>query len=125
MIFYHSSYPFTEYTFSYLGCTIAENGMDNTIPRILFIFACTIAAASLIPFWIIMPTLFSDSKTTKNLSLGASICGFISAPFLSLIAIIPSDTNYNEHMLVTNKFFLLFAAAILIDSIAILLKEDY
>lgn len=125
MIFYSGGYIFFDYTFSYLGTTIAENGTDNTISRVLFIIACTITAISLNPFWVVMPTLFSEKNLTKYLSILGSICGVVSSPFLFLLAIIPGDIDFDGHILATNIFFLLFAAAILIYSITIFLNEDY
>lgn len=125
MIFYPGGYLFFEYTFSYLGTTLAENGASNLISRTLFIIACTIAAVLLDPFWIAMPTQFSEKKSTKYLSLLASLCGLVSSPFLIFLAVIPGDIDFGGHILATNVFFLLFAAAIIIDSIAILLSKEY
>ena len=126
MIVYPGGYSFFFQTFSYLGLVnSATNGADNTISRLLFIIACSIAAFSLVPFWIIAPSLFSEKNITKYMSLLGSACGVISSPFLVLLAIIPGDTNYVEHIIATNIFFLLFAAAILIYSIAIFLNDDY
>jgi hypothetical protein len=126
MILYPGGYSFFGYTFSYLGFEYsATTGADNTVPRVLFIITCTIAGASLIPFWVIIPTLFTEKKRTKYLSLLGTICGVVSPPFLVLLAIIPGDTYFTEHIIATNIFFFLFAAAILIYSIAIFFNEDY
>lgn len=125
MILYPGGYLFFEYTFSYLGTTVAENGASNLVSRNLFICTCTIAAVLLDTFWIVMPTLFSKKRSTKYLSLVASICGIVSSPFLILLAIIPGDIDLGGHLLATNVFFLLFAASIIIDSIAIFLNNDY
>ena len=125
MIFYSGGYLFFDYTFSYLGTTIAENGTDNTISRVFFIIACTTAAITLAPFWFVMPTLFSEKNLTKYISLLGSTCGVVSSPFLCLLAIIPFDIDFAGHILATNIFFLLFAAAIIIYSIAIFFNKDY
>lgn len=126
MFLYPGGYSFFFQTFSYLGfVNSATNGANNIISRLIFIIACTIAALSLIPFWIIAPSLFSEKNITRYISLLGSACGVISTPFLVLLAIIPGDTHMVEHILATNVFFLLFAAAILIYSIAIFLNPDY
>ncbi|MHA1489334.1 MAG: hypothetical protein ACTSRI_06735 [Promethearchaeota archaeon] len=125
MIFYSGGYLFFEYTFSYLGTTCAVNGTDNTISRVLFVIACTTAAITLSPFWFVMPTLFFEKNLTKYISLLGSTCGVVSSPFLILLAIIPGDIDFAGHILATNIFFLLFAAAILIYSIVIFLNKDY
>lgn len=125
MFFYPGGYLFFEYTFSYLGTTVAENGADNAIARTLFVVSCTVVAVSLDPFWILMPTLFSEQRATKILSLVGSACGIASSPFLILLAVIPGDIDFAGHILATNLFFFSFAAAIIIYSAAILLNSEY
>jgi hypothetical protein len=125
MFFYPGGYLFFEYTFSYLGTTVAENGADNSISRFLFVLACTLTAILLNPFWVVMPTLFLNNKSIKYLSLLGSLCGIVSSPFLYLLAIIPGDIDFVGHIIATNVFFLLFAAAIIIYSITILLNKEY
>ncbi|MBD3228066.1 MAG: hypothetical protein GF329_07740 [Candidatus Lokiarchaeota archaeon] len=125
MFFYPGGYLVFEYTFSYLGTTVAENGAINSISRLLFVLACTLAAILLNPFWVVMPTLFLQKKSIKYLSLLGSFCGIVSSPFLYLLAIIPGDIDFVGHIIATNIFFLLFAAAIIIYSIAILLNTEY
>lgn len=125
MVFYPGGYKFFEYTFSYLGTTVAENGVDNTISRVLFVISCTLAAIFLNTFWIAAPTLFLKKRLIKYLSFLGSFCGLISSPFLFLLAIIAGDIDYSGHIMATNVFFFLFAAAIIIYSIGILLNKEY
>ena len=126
MIFYYDGYSFTEDFISYLGTTNnVRTGSDNTISRYLFIIACVIAGASLIPFWIVMTTLFDDNKLTKLSSYFGSLLGLGSCPFLMGIGIFPGDTQYSLHAYSARGFYILFPAAILVYSFAILLQKDY
>ena len=124
MRLYPGGYSFTEHTYSYLG-QIKVNGVDNTISRILFIIASTLTAIALIPFWFVMPVIFSQIKIAKMISICGTILGIIGAPFLSFIAIIPLDWGYEVHMIPTDLFFIFTTAAISIYSIAIFLNKDY
>ncbi len=125
MLFYPDGYSFTVNYFSHLGTTVTVRGKPNTVSRVLFLIAFMITGVVLIPFWIVITTLFSDKKTTRYISLLGSTLGVISSPFLMGIAIFPGDTQYDLHSLSTRAFFLLFAFAIAIYSVAILLNRDY
>ncbi len=125
MILYPDGYSFSEHYFSHLGLTRTPNGLDNTTSQILFIIALIGAAIALIPFWIVLTTIFSDLAGVKYLSYFGSILGLISSPFLIGIAIFPGDTHGALHSMSARNFFLLFAVAILVYSIAILFNKDY
>ncbi len=126
MFFYPDGYSFTEDYFSNLGTTVNMNtGSTNTISSALFIIACVVAGVSLIPFWVIIMNTFKETNLMRYLSIFGSIIGIISSPLLMGIGLFPADTNRFEHTFSARYFFLLFSAAILIYSIAILLKEDY
>jgi len=125
MLFYPDGYSFTENYFSHLGTTVTLRGKPNNVSSFLFLIACVITGAILIPFWIVITTLFSDKKITKYMSLLGSTMGVVSSPFLMGIAIFPGDTQYELHLLSTRAFFLLFAFAIVVYSVAILLNRNY
>jgi len=125
MLIYPDGYSFTEHYFSHLGLTRTPNGLDNTVCQILFIIALVSAAIGLIPFWIVMTTIFSELKGIKYLSYFGSILGLISSPFLIGVAIFPGDTQGALHSMSARNFFLLFAVAILVYSIAIFFNKDY
>ena len=125
MILYPDGYSFSDHYFSHLGLTHTPNGSDNIVCQILFIIALVGAAISLIPFWVVMTTIFSDLKGVKYLSYFGSILGLLSSPFLIGIAIFPGDTHGALHSISARNFFLLFAIAILVYSIAIFFNKDY
>lgn len=125
MILYPDGYSFSYHYFSHLGLTHTPNGSDNTVCQILFIIALVGAAISLIPFWVVMTTIFTDLEGVKYLSYFGSILGLLSSPFLIGVAIFPGDTHGALHSISARNFFLLFAVAILVYSIAIFFNKDY
>lgn len=124
MLFFPGGYNFFTHYFSHLGLTEVM-GVPNPISRALFVIAGVLAGAALVPFWIVLTTLFSKPLIARIISLVGSICGLISSPFLMALVIYPADIYGHEHGISTMIFFLLFAAAIFIYSIAMLFKKDY
>ena len=124
MLFFPGGYNFSGHYFSHLGLTQVM-GVPNPISRALFVIAGVLAGVGLIPFWIVMTTLFTKPLIARIISMIGSICGLISSPFLMALVIYPGDTYGFEHMISTMIFFLLFAASIFIYSIAMLFKKDY
>ena len=61
----------------------------------------------------------------KYISIGGSIAGIISSPLLIALAIYGYDYHGPEHSFTTLWFFVLFAIAIMIYSIAINLNKNY
>lgn len=96
----------------------------NPISSVIFIITLIIAGIAMIPFWILMQSLFKEKRITKVISRVGSIIGLISSPFLMGVAF-PADVFFAIHAISTMLFFLLFAAAIIVYTIVIFLKEDY
>jgi hypothetical membrane protein len=126
MLFYPDGYSFTTDYFSYLGTTInMKTGSPNIISRMLFLIACVVVGASLIPFWIVISTLFSESKFNQYISISGSVMGIISSVCLIGIGIFAEDTHYLVHTSLAKMFFSFIIIAILIYSFAILLNSRY
>ena len=126
MVFYPGGYSFFYDYFSTLGASKSLNTHEpNPVSSVLFTIACVVVGISLIPFWIVVTTLFKDKSITKYLSYIGSIIGFISSPSLIGVGIFPTDTASLEHLISSRFFFLSFATAIMIYSIAIILNDDY
>ena len=126
MLFYPGGYSFWDNFISHLGFTkSANNGQPNIISFILFITTMTIAAIFWIPFWLSIRTIFTETKKLRYTSWIGTVIGLSSCPFVILIALIPGDIMRNQHILVTMLFFLLFASAIIVYSIAILFNKEY
>ncbi len=126
MLFYPDGYSFTADYFSYLGTTTnMKTGSPNLVSRILFLIACVVVGASLIPFWLVISTLFSESKLNKYISISGSIMGVISSVCLMAIGIFAEDTYYIVHTSLAQMFFIFILIAVLIYSFAILLNSTY
>ncbi len=126
MFFYEGGYSFTEDYFSTLGTTVnAKTSSSNLISRILFLIACVVVGASLIPFWIVFTTLFTESKLTYYISLFGSSIGVASSLFLMSVGIFAEDTQYFLHTTLARLFFIFIMIAILTYSFVILLNSEY
>ena len=123
--FYPGGYDYFWYYFSDLGAVVARNGELNSISSTLFFVTLTVNALALIPFWLILRSLFTESTVEKFLSILGSVLGLISSPFIIGVALFPIDTQLDTHILVTLIFFLLFTLASLLYSIAIILNQNY
>ena len=121
---YPGGYDYFGYYFSDLGAATARNGDPNLISRILFFVALTLLAFILIPFWLTIRSLFTESNKEKTLSKIGSTLGVISSPFLIGIALFPIDTQLEPHFLATLTFVLLFLLATLLYSMTIILNKN-
>jgi hypothetical protein len=117
-------YNFLLNTFSSLGLTVT-NSVPTPHHHILFSLACTLAAICIVPFLLALRTLFTDSTTLVILSWVGTIFGILAAPFLSALAIFAGDVFPSQHGTATQLFFLCISLAILIYSIAMLIKSDF
>jgi hypothetical protein len=123
--FYPGGYDFINQYFSDLGSTVSINSSPNTISRFLFVLTFIIGAIALIPFWIAIATLFTKNIFINVLSRVGSVLGLASTPLLIALAIYPKDTQEFAHSIFASIALLLFAIAIIVYSVAILLNPDY
>jgi len=122
---YPGGYDYFGYFFSDLGAEIAKNGEPNSISATLFSVALTIVALALIPFWLILRSIFTESRVGRVLSTLGSVLGLISSPFIIGVALFPIDTQLDPHILATLIFFSLFVLSTILYSIAIILNQKY
>ena len=133
MFFYPGGYHFFFDYFSTLGRTMTA--ADHTLPNypnpissVMFFIAVVIAGVAIIPFALIIRTLFTEDKKTNIIATAGSIVACVSAPFLIGVALFPSDLypgRNNLHGISAQGFFIIFAVAIIIYTIAILLNSKY
>ena len=123
--FYPGGYDYFGYYFSDLGAVIARNGEPNPISAILFSVALTIVAIALIPFWLILRSIFEESRLGGVLSTLGFILGLTSSPFIIGVALFPIDTQLDTHILATLIFFSLFVLSTIFYSIAIILNKNH
>jgi hypothetical membrane protein len=124
MLVYPGGYSFLTNYFSEIGLTQVA-GQPNTAGYVLFVAACTSAAACIIPFALAIRTVFKKPKSVRYLATIGTTLGIIAAPFLSALAILAGDIFPYQHGLSTMLFFLLYATAIVIYSIAMPLNKNY
>ena len=122
--FYPGGYDYFGYYFSDLGAVIARNGEPNPTSAILFSVALTIVAIALIPFWLILRSIFEESRLGILSTLG-SMLGLTSSPFIIGVALFPIDTQLDTHILATLIFFSLFVLSTIFYSIAIILNKNH
>jgi len=122
---YPGGYDYFGYYFSDLGAVVARNGELNSISKVLFSVALIVIAFVLIPFWLTIRLLFTESRREKILSKVGSTLGLISSHFIIGVALLPMDTQLESHLLVSLLFVLLFVLAALLYSIAIKLNKNY
>lgn len=124
-LFYPGGYDYFGYYFSDLGAVTAKNGEPNSISSTLFFVALTIVALALIPFWLIIRSIFTESRVGRVLSTLGSILGLTSSPFIIGVALFPIDTQLDTHILATLIFFSLVVLSTILYSIAIILNQNY
>ena len=123
IIFYPGGYSMMDNFLSHLGQT-EVNGESNSISYFFWTIATIIAGLALIPFWLVIQTLFTKTRG-KRLSIIGTGFGAVSSPFLMGVGIFSTSTHTDAHGIVTLIFFLLFAASIATYSGAILLNKEY
>ncbi len=125
VFFYPGGFDYFGYYFSDLGASVAKNGEPNPISSTVFSVTVITVALTLIPFWLIVRSLLTESRFEKVLSMLGSFLGLISFPFLIGVALSPIDTQLETHILMTLIFFSLFVLATLLYSVAIMFSQDY
>jgi hypothetical membrane protein len=124
MLVYPGGYSFFTNYFSQIGFT-QINGQANGAGYVLFVLACTSAAICVVLFSLSLRTVFTKPASVKYLAWIGTILAVIAAPFLATLAILAGDIFPAQHGLSTVLFFLLYAIAIVIYSIDMLLNKSY
>ena len=122
---YPGGFDFIRYHFSELVSAMARNGEHHTLSATLFSVTITTIALTLVPFWLITPSLFSQSKLKRALSKLGSVLGLLSTPFMIGVALTPMDLQLAHHYTMWLLFFPLFTTASLLYSIASLVQRKH
>jgi hypothetical protein len=118
---YPGGYDYFSYYFSDLGTVIARNGEGNFASAALFFIALTTISVTLVPFWLMLPKLFSQSRNERALSRFGSLIGLICSPLTLGVALFPIDTQLEIHFILVLLQFSLFSIVVLLYSVAILI----
>ncbi|MFW9848677.1 MAG: DUF998 domain-containing protein [Candidatus Thorarchaeota archaeon] len=124
MAMYPGGYDFLTNYFSQLGLSVI-NGVDTPFNWFLFAVATTLSGMLSIPFWLSIRTVFTETTPLKGISGIGTILGIIAGPCLAGVGIFAGDLYGYQHGMSTLLFFLLFAIAIAVYSIGILLNPNY
>ncbi len=124
-LLYPGGYDYLGYYFSDLGAVVARNGTSNSFSSTLFFITLALTGLAMIPFWLILPSLFKESTVEKFLSILGSFIGLIAVPLLIAVGYFPMDTQSELHSFFARYMFLTFGIAIFIYSIAILVNQNY
>lgn len=124
-LIYPGGYDYFNNYFSNLGQVVALNGSPNPIGNILFLVTLGLVGLSLIPFWLVMRSLFVETTIEKGLGISGALLGFVAVPLLIGVGLFPADTEPTAHVFAARYFFLAMGLAILVYSIAILFSRNY
>lgn len=125
ILFYPGGYDFFGYYLSDLGAVRARNGESNTISSALFSVTFSLMGLSLIPFWLIISTLFANSPVERILSVIGSVMGLISTALGIGVVLYPMDTQFDTHETLAVTYSLVLALGILCFSVAMVFNQDY
>ncbi len=124
MIFYPEGYSFLENTFSSLGLSVTK-GYSTPWNWFGFATATTVAGSLMVPFWLTIRTVFTETPIQRGLSWLGTILGVAAAPCLVGIGIFAADLFGVQHGWSTILFFILMALTIGVYSVVILLNKEY
>ena len=124
MIFYPEGYSFLENTFSSLGLSVTK-GYSTPWNWFGFATATTLAGVLMVPFWLSIRTVFTETPMQRGLSWLGTILGVVAAPCLAGIGIFAADLFGVQHGWSTILFFILMALTIGVYSVVILLNKEY
>ncbi|NHJ48631.1 MAG: hypothetical protein FK733_12670 [Asgard group archaeon] len=118
-------YNFLENFFSDLGLITAHNGENNIVSRVLFTTALTLVGLVVLFYFIILPPIFKEKKSTKWLSLFGSFNGVVCAFGYIGVAFVPLDLNGVLHSTFVYMSFSAILVALILYVIAIFLTETF
>jgi len=120
----YESYDFLYNYFSDLGRTRTFDGDSNLTCHLLFKTALGISGASLIAFFMALPSLFR-SNGSKAIILIASFLGILSGICYIGIAAVPYNVDYWSHRTLVRTGFILFLFMSFFYTAAILANKHY
>ena len=100
-------YSFINNFFSDLGRVTGFSGSSNIVSSILFLLAATFCGLFMIPYFVVIPSLFKSNKINYILMIIGSILGFIAAIGYIGIGFTPWDKS--EASLSAHMFFVYLA----------------
>ena len=124
MVFYPEGYSFLENTFSSLGYSVTK-GYPTPWNWFGFATATTVAGSLMVPFWLTIRTVFTETPLQRGVSWLGTVLGVAAGPCLAGVGIFAADLFGPQHGWSTVLFFILIALAIGVYSVAIFLNKEY
>lgn len=123
--FYTGIYDFWGNALSALGSSVSNTGSNNTISMVIFTIATTTFGLTFFPLFLSLPSLFTETRKVKNLSLIGSTFGVIGGICLIGIAFTPSNLLYEPHIIFVYIGYLSISLIGIFYSTALYLNEDF
>ncbi|MHA2143460.1 MAG: hypothetical protein ACXADC_16820 [Candidatus Thorarchaeota archaeon] len=124
LFLYPGGYDFWRVRISWIGFSEVY-GIPTPLNWFLYATTTTLGAALSIVFWFSWRTVFTETTLSKALCWIGAIFGFVAALLWAVSAIFAGDLYGDIHNLAADYFVLFEIPAMVIYSIAILLKKDY
>ena len=117
-------YSFSQNYFSDLGMRTSYSNNSNIISSLLFLFATIFMGLSMIPYFLVFPTLFTKKSWQQILTIFGSLLGLISAIAYIGIGFTPWDLYLTAHMYFVYIAFPLTLPTILVYIMASLNSKE-
>ena len=124
LFLYPGGYDFWGVRISWIGYS-EVHGVPTPLNWFLYATTTTLGAALSIVFWFSWRTVFTETTLSKALCWIGAIFGLVAALFWAVAAIFAGNLYRDIHNLAAYYTGLFAIPAIVIYSIAILLKKDY
>jgi hypothetical protein len=124
LFLYPGGYDFWNVRISWIGYSEVY-GVPTPLNWFLYATTTTLGAALSIVFWFSWHTVFTETTLSKALFWIGAIFGLVGALFWAVSAIFAGNLYGDIHTLAAEFFWLFATLAVVIYSIAILLKKDY
>lgn len=101
-----TGYDFLENFFSDLGGTVTPTNLPNPVSSILFFVALLAIGVMVMPFLLVVPSLFTASKVSRNIAWLGTVAGLISAAAFIGVAFTPWNLYMLEHVISVQVAFI-------------------
>ena len=120
-----TGYSFFHNFFSDLGTTETYAGQANTVSAILFFIALATCGLGLSIFFVVLPQLFTQTRSSQIVSILGSIFGVITGLSFVGVAFTPANLYLDAHVLFVYFAFSAFLIVSIFYTIAIFLNRTY
>lgn len=120
-----AGYSFSKNFFSELGLARSHAGQPNTISRVLFTFATTLAGLGLALFFVCFTQFFVRRPSERIASIIGACFGLISGVCFIGVGAVTMDLHRHVHHEIVLWAFRTFLVAVALNAVAIFRGRDY